>query len=69
MPVEDAYTNERILYTDVLSLVKANDLWLADRNFCTDDYLSGIKAREAFFLIRHHAGTKRTAGTRNLAAS
>jgi IS4 transposase len=58
VPIEDAYTNERILYADVLSLVKANDLWLADRNFCTDDYLSGIKTREAFFLIRHHAGTK-----------
>jgi hypothetical protein len=58
VPVEDAYTNERTLYADVLLLVKPNDLWLADRNFCTDDYLSGITARGAFFLIRHHAGTK-----------
>jgi hypothetical protein len=57
VPVEDAYTNERTLYADVLPLVKPNDLWLADRNFCTDDYLSGIKARGAFFLFRHHAGT------------
>lgn len=58
VPCEDAYTNERALYTAVLPLVEANDLWLADRNFCTDDYLSGIEARKAFFLIRHHAGTK-----------
>jgi IS4 transposase len=58
VPVEDAYTNERTLYADILPLVQRHDLWLADRNFCTDDYLSGIKAREAFFLIRHHAGTK-----------
>jgi hypothetical protein len=58
VPVEDAYTNERSLYADILPLVKPKDLWLADRNFCTDDYLSGIAARQAFFLIRHHAGTK-----------
>jgi IS4 transposase len=57
VPVEDAYTNERSLYPELLTLVKRNDLWLADRNFCTDDYLSGIAARDAFFLIRHHAGT------------
>jgi hypothetical protein len=55
---EDAYTNERTLFADILPLVKPNDLWLADRNFCTDDYMSGIQDREAFFLIRHHAGTK-----------
>ena len=58
VPCEDAYTNERTLYADILPLVKPNDLWLADRNFCTDDYLSGIEDRNAFFLIRHHAGTK-----------
>jgi Transposase DDE domain len=55
---EDAYTNERTLFADILSLVKPNDLWLADRNFCTDDYMRGIQDREAFFLIRHHAGAK-----------
>ena len=58
VPCEDAYTNERPLYTAVLPLIKALDLLLADRNFCTDDYMSGIQARAAYFLIRHHAGTK-----------
>jgi hypothetical protein len=38
-------------------LVEADDLWLADRNFCTLDYLREIAARQAYFLIRHHAGT------------
>jgi hypothetical protein len=55
---EDTYTNERTLHTMVLPLVKADDLWLADRNFCTEDYMSGIDARAAYFVIRHHAGTK-----------
>jgi IS4 transposase len=56
IPCEDAYTSERALYPDVLALVEANDLWLADRNFCTNDYLSGIDQRGAFFVIRHHQG-------------
>lgn len=57
VPCEDAYTSERALHGPVLALVQPLDLWLADRNFCTDDYLGGIVARGAFFLIRHHAGT------------
>lgn len=57
IPCEDAYTNERSLAERVLPLVAAGDLWLADRNFCTEDYLGGIASRQAFFLVRHHAGT------------
>jgi hypothetical protein len=58
IPCEDAYTNERSLADRVLPLVAANDLWLADRNFCTMDYRGGIPKQAAFFLVRHHAGTK-----------
>jgi IS4 transposase len=54
---EDAYTNERSLFSRVLALVQPGDLWLADRNFCTEDYLGGIAENDAFFLVRHHAGT------------
>jgi hypothetical protein len=55
---EDAYTGERSLSPAVLALARPGDLWLADRNFCTDDYLSGLEERRACFLIRHHAGSK-----------
>lgn len=55
IPCEDAYTSERALYPEVLALVQPDDLWLADRNFCTQNYLSGIAEKKAFFLIRHHA--------------
>jgi len=58
IPCEDAYTSERSLFPDILALVRPNDLWLADRNFCTLDYLGGIAAKKAFFLIRHHKGSK-----------
>jgi hypothetical protein len=57
IPCEDAYTNERALHPQVLALVEPDDLWLGDRNFCTDDYLGGIAGGAAYFLIRHHAGT------------
>jgi hypothetical protein len=58
IPCEDAYTSERSLFPEVLTLVRPNDLWLADRNFCTADYLTGLADRQAFFLIRHHAGSQ-----------
>jgi DDE family transposase len=57
---EDAYTNERSLFDRVLPLVRPNDLWLADRNFCTLDYLQGIAERDGFFLVRRHGGTRLT---------
>jgi hypothetical protein len=60
VPCEDAYTNERSLFERVLPLVRPNDLWLADCNFCTLDYLQGITKREGFFLVRHHGGTQLT---------
>jgi hypothetical protein len=50
----DAYTNERSLLGAVLDWLEADDLLLADRNYCTLDFLAGIVARKAFFLIRHH---------------
>lgn len=55
---EDAYTSERSLAGRVLPLVRPDDLWLADRNFCTADYLSGFAERRAYFLVRHHGGSK-----------
>jgi len=56
IPCEDAHAQERSLFDQVLMLVKANDLWIADRNFCTFGLLHGIQLRGAFFNIRHHAG-------------
>lgn len=58
IPCEDAYSAERSLHPHVLPLVQANDLWIMDRNFCTLDYLAGTAQRQAFFLVRHHQGTK-----------
>ena len=54
LPCEDAYTQERALLADVPALVSANDLWVADRNFCTTDFFTELAARGAAGLIREH---------------
>jgi hypothetical protein len=55
-PCEDGHAQERSLLPPVLETVQPRDLWIADRNFCTTDFLTGIRARKAFFVIRRHAG-------------
>ena len=54
-PCEDGHAQERALLDPVLATVAEDDLWIADRNFCTRRFLFGIWERGAFFLIRHHA--------------
>jgi IS4 transposase len=56
-PCEDGHAQERSLLPGVLETVAANDVWIADRNFCTTGFLCGISDRGAFFLIRQHKGT------------
>jgi hypothetical protein len=51
---EDAYTAERTLLVDVLPRVQINDLWLADRNFCTPRFVFGVNARQGVVLVRQH---------------
>ena len=47
-PCEDGHAQERSLLTDVLPSVEAEDVWIADRNFCTNKFLFGIAAREGY---------------------
>ena len=56
-PREDAHTQERALLAAVLTGVKAGELWIADRNFRTADFLT---ERGAYALIREHAGLRHT---------
>ena len=56
---EDGHAQERSLLGPVLDTVAANDVWVADRNFCTTGFLFGIAGRKAFFVIRRHASTLR----------
>jgi len=51
---EDAYTQERALVRQLLPRVQANDLFVADRNFCTPRLVFGVSRKEAFILVRQH---------------
>jgi IS4 transposase len=66
VPCEDAHAQERSLVDEVLSRVKAGELWIADRNFCTTKMLFGLARRGAFFVIRQHASTLRWEAKSNL---
>lgn len=57
VPCEDGHAQERSLLGDVLPMVEPDDVWIADRNFCTTGFLFGIHRRQGYFLIRQHAST------------
>jgi IS4 transposase len=56
-PCEDGHAQERRILPQVLPTVAPNDLWIADRNFCTTGFLYGIAKRGAAFVIRQHKQT------------
>lgn len=51
---EDGHAQERSLLDEVSTLVRKDDVWVADRNFCTLRFLWGILSRGGFFIIRQH---------------
>jgi hypothetical protein len=55
LPCEDGHAQERSLLHQVLPLIQEGEVWIEDRNFCTTDLLFGIRARNAYFIIRQHA--------------
>jgi hypothetical protein len=55
---QDGHAQERSMLGEVLQIVKEGELWIADRNFCTFDFLCGIEERKAAYLIRQHGQTR-----------
>ena len=51
---EDGHAQERSKLAQVLATVESDDVWIADRNFCTLNFLSGIVAKAGYFIIREH---------------
>lgn len=62
----DAYTQERALIPQVVERAIANDLWVADRNFCCWNFIHGVISRNAFVLVRQHASSIRWIATSEL---
>jgi hypothetical protein len=57
IPCEDAHAQERSLLDPVIATVQPDDLWIADRNFCTAKFLFSIAVKLGYFIIRHHGGS------------
>jgi IS4 transposase len=55
---EDGHAQERSLLDEVLASVGPDELWIADRNFCTIDFMVGIGIRMGKFVIRQHGQLK-----------
>ena len=53
-PCEDGHAQERRLLDAVGGTVRAGELWIADRNFCTLGFLDRIHGRGAYALMRLH---------------
>jgi len=51
---EDAYTQERALLTQIVPRLRAKDLVVADRNFCTTRLVFGVDGQKAFTIVRQH---------------
>lgn len=58
-PCEDGHAQERSLVPQVLPTIEPNDVMIADRNFCTTRFLSGIDERQGRFVIREHSQSLR----------
>src|SRR3954465_3049960 len=54
---EDGHAQERSLLDQVLETIRPGEVWIADRNFCTTDFLFGIARRGGCFVIRQHGAT------------
>lgn len=51
---ENGHANDRKLIPAILERVQKKQCWLGDSSFCTRDFLFGVKARRAYFLVRQH---------------
>ncbi len=54
-PCADGHAQERALLGAVSARVAAQDLWVADRNFCVLSFLCAIERAAASFIIREHS--------------
>jgi len=54
IPCEDGHTQERALMQPLLAAARLGDLWMGDRNFCTQPILCGWHQQGSSFLVREH---------------
>jgi Transposase DDE domain len=54
----DGHANQKPLYIQLLASVRRGQCWIADRDYSTLDFLTGIAQRKAYFVIRQHGVLK-----------
>ena len=55
IPCEDGHSQERAILHELVEDLRPGDVWIADRNFCTNMWLREIALNESWFIIRQHA--------------
>jgi Transposase DDE domain len=55
---EDGHAQERALLAAVYPLVHKDEVWVADRNFCTLGLLWEVMARGGYFVVRQHGNVQ-----------
>lgn len=55
---EDGHANQKPLYVQLLDRVQPGQCWIADRDYCTQPFLFGIKRRKGYFVVRQHGALK-----------
>ena len=51
---QDGHAQERAMLPSILETIQARTVWIADRNFCTRQFLLGIAQKGGYFIIRQH---------------
>ena len=51
---QDGHAQERSMLPSILETVQPQQVWIADRNFCTRQFLSGIAQKSSYFILRQH---------------
>ena len=54
IPCEDGHVQERLLLKALYLSIEKDDVWIADRNFCTAGFTIQIDLKDAFFILREH---------------
>lgn len=51
---QDGHAQERTMLPSLIETVVPQQVWIADRNFCTRQFLSEIAQKGSYFIIRQH---------------
>ena len=54
IPCEDGHVQERLLLKALYLSIEKDDVWIADRNFCTAGFTTLIDRKDGFFILREH---------------